>query len=307
MLIDRHHIPWGAATAVVTGIATAFYVPYHLHSLNGTAGGTIPGLIFGILGFALLFFIGLLGFRRYVPAWRIGRMEIWLRAHFWLGITGSILIVYHSGFHFGGPLTTALMWLLIILNISGFFGIVVQQIVPKLMTLQVPLETIYDQIDHVRSQLLAEADERVEAICGPLNESVPAGAPAIVHQGARTGSAIPDAGLHKNAVKPTAGGSSPLRDFYVKQLQPFLAGPTRLHPMSKSARSTILFANVRTLVPPALHETLADLEQITEECRQLLHQKTLHHWLHGWLLVHVPLSYAFLVLAIVHAVYAIGY
>jgi hypothetical protein len=72
-----------------------------------------------------------------------------------------------------------------------------------------------------------------------------------------------------------------------------------------AARGT--FLSLRTLCPPALHETVAALEEIWEEARELNRQEKLHHLLHGWLLVHVPLSYALLALTVVHAVQALRY
>ena len=44
-----------------------------------------------------------------------------------------------------------------------------------------------------------------------------------------------------------------------------------------------------------------------EERRQLAAQERLQRWLHGWLLVHVPLSYALLLLSTVHAVQSVRY
>jgi len=64
---------------------------------------------------------------------------------------------------------------------------------------------------------------------------------------------------------------------------------------------------VRPLMPPKLQESFHDLEIVCEERRQLLSQKKLHRWLHGWLLVHVPLSYAILVLGAAHAVGAVRF
>ena len=48
-----------------------------------------------------------------------------------------------------------------------------------------------------------------------------------------------------------------------------------------------------------MRQGLNDLESIVTERRQLEHQRSLHHWLHFWLMVHVPLSYALTVLTIV--------
>src|SRR6516225_4101792 len=60
------------------------------------------------------------------------------------------------------------MWLLIITVASGVFGAALQHYIPRVMTAEVPLETIYDEIDHVRLRLREEADRTVEAVCGNL-------------------------------------------------------------------------------------------------------------------------------------------
>ena len=41
--------------------------------------------------------------------------------------------------------------------------------------------------------------------------------------------------------------------------------------------------------------------------RQLRRQIRYHHWLHGWLLLHVPLSLALLLLGCAHAIMALRY
>ena len=41
------------------------------------------------------------------------------------------------------------------------------------MTSRVPLETIYEEIPHVRAQLREEADQLAIAICGPLDKAAP--------------------------------------------------------------------------------------------------------------------------------------
>ena len=60
-------------------------------------------------------------------------------------------------------------------------------------------------------------------------------------------------------------------------------------------------------LPPLLHNTVGELEATCDERRQLRDQKRLHHWLHGWLLLHIPLSLALLLLGTAHAVIALRY
>ena len=68
-----------------------------------------------------------------------------------------------------------------------------------------------------------------------------------------------------------------------------------------------VFDSLRSMLPTEVHSILIDLENICEEERQLQRQRHIHLWLHGWLLLHVPLSIALLVLGAVHAVMALRY
>ena len=98
------------------------------------------------------------------------------------------------------------------------------------------------------------------------------------------------------------------RDTYVNGIRPFLENPdARGLQLADSRRAGELFESLRHLLPAQLHPALADLENICDEERQLQLQMKLYRWLHGWLLVHVPLSVVLLVLGGVHAVVALRY
>src|SRR2546422_2496432 len=147
MLLDTSHHRWIIATTVAAVVATAAYVPYAASRLNGPSGGSWPGLVFGGLGFALMIYAGLLGARRKVPTWRLGRATTWMKGHLWLGLLSFPLIWFHAGFQLGGLLTLTLMVLFTLVVLSGIFGVVVQQFLPRMMTVEVPYETVYEQID----------------------------------------------------------------------------------------------------------------------------------------------------------------
>jgi len=67
------------------------------------------------------------------------------------------------------------------------------------------------------------------------------------------------------------------------------------------------FEQIRGAVPASMHEALDDLASIVEERRELAAQRHMHHILHGWLLLHVPLSCALMLLAAWHAVFALRF
>jgi hypothetical protein len=54
-------------------------------------------------------------------------------------------------------------------------------------------------------------------------------------------------------------------------------------------------------------EQVAEMRSLCDERRLLARQEQLHGWLHGWLLVHIPLSVALLVLTVAHVVMALYY
>jgi hypothetical protein len=310
MLIDQTHRPWAIATGAIFVAAAVLYVPYASRA-QAPSGGSWPGLAYGTAGFGMMLYAGLLGARKKVPVWRLGRAQTWMRGHLWLGLLSLPFIVFHAGATFGGGLAAVLMWLLIVVVLSGIGGAWLQHTMPRRMLRDIPMETIYDQIDHVRAQLRAEADTVVADACGKLElETVaPTARDAYDHKPAGTiaENAAAAASALASTVRIDAEASAPLRDFFTNDMRPFIAAPSMSHPLAEPTTRALRFEKLRALVPPEFHPALADLENICEEERQLMVQSRMHAVLHGWLLVHVPLSIALLVLAVVHIVVALRY
>ena len=144
-----------------------------VHSVCGrnaqrTARRKRAGLTFGIAGYAMMLYAGLLGARKQVPTWRIGRAQTWMRGHLWLGLLSLLLILFHARIRFSRTADAVLMLLFFIVIGSGILGAAIQHYVPSFMTSRVPMETIYEEIPHVRAQLREEADQLAAAICGPV-------------------------------------------------------------------------------------------------------------------------------------------
>ena len=292
MRIDRTHKSWLVASILIFGVSLLLYGLYRVPPSKGSMGGTAMGLVFGSAGFAFMIFAASLGARKRVPVYRLGRAQTWMRGHLWLGLLSFPLILFHSGFRYGHGLTSLLMTLLIIVVASGVFGAALQHYMPRVMTREVPMETIYEEIGHVRAQLLEEAEELIKISAGGEKQAA-----------AESGG--PDSAETAVALMNEA---APLRNFYEREMKPFLEKPgARGNPLSDAAHAHNAFAQLRTLVPASLHLTIEDLEGICEEERQLTLQSQMHMWLHGWLLVHIPLSLALILLGAVHAVMALRY
>ena len=314
MRMDNTQRGWAIASVVILVVFIAVYVAYAVHAQEGPRGGSALGLAFGVIGFGFMIFAALLGARKRVPVWRIGRAQAWMRGHLWLGLLSLPVLLFHGGFHFGGTLTTVLMWLLMITVVSGLFGAALQHYVPRVMTADVKLETIYDEIGTVQKLLREEADRAVETVCGPIEISKPASEEVLRAGGlsATRAMATTSGGAAVAAAAETVVLSeeecAPLRKFYLGEMRPFLDRPKRRGSrLGDADKAQGVFSGLRTLMPASAQATLQDLEDICDEARQLVRQEQLHHWLHGWLLVHIPLSLALILLGAVHAVMALRY
>jgi hypothetical protein len=292
--IDRTHKVWLVASLVILGVATAVYAPYAANSPGGPSGGSAMGLTFGIVGSACMVFAGLLAARKKVAIWRLGRAQTWMRGHLWLGLLSLPLILFHAGFRAGGTLTTVLLVLVVVVVASGVFGAALQHYLPNVMTAELPYETIFEQIDHVRAQLQIEADELMKLAAAPVK--MVAAAPSG------------DLAATADTVLSAEDTVAPLLEFYSREMQPFLREPRgQNQKLADAGKAREIFGGLRRLLPAEAQETTKHLEEICEEERQLRRQARLHHVLHGWLMLHIPLSFALLLLGCVHAVMALRY
>ena len=306
MLIDHTHRRWFLGSTAVLAVAVAAYIPCALRAPQGPRGGSVLGLTYGSVGFACMLFAGLLGLRKRFPIWRIGRAQTWMRGHLWLGVLAFPLILLHGGFHFGGPLTQMLMWMFIFVFASGLLGAALQHFVPRVHTKQLPMETIYEQIDRVRGQLVEEAQRIVDECCAALEGNVSS---ATERQRAAAASAGASWDVTvASGMQVDERASAELRRVLSVEIQPYLekAGRRGLR-LDDAPVAAALFRQIRILLPATLHSNIDDLENICEEKRQLDKQSRLHKILHGWLMVHVPLSYALLLLGAWHAVVALRF
>ncbi len=106
-------------------------------------------------------------------------------------------------------------------------------------------------------------------------------------------------------IGPPMGGE-PVRRFYLDAGSAFWAGKGRT-PLDSESSAASVFAMLRTATPAHIHPGIDDLEELAARRRQLLVQRRWMKLLHGWLIVHVPLSWGFIVFVAVHAFQAIRY
>ncbi|MHA3770857.1 hypothetical protein ACXR0O_04895 [Verrucomicrobiota bacterium sgz303538] len=318
MILNRRHIPWALFTLLASLVAAVFYLAnFHpqwlpfkfelppqfgpIPPVRNTVGGTPLGVVFGSLSLLIFLFAAALGIRKKRRLWRIGNPQMWLRAHIWLTILTIPLILFHSGFKSGGPMTTAVMVLYSIVMVSGFWGLAMQQFMPRLMTESLPREVVFEQIPHVRGMLVEAAEKfRAEMQNAAKAATEVKAAPAAVApegEGSVAVTAVPAVDLEK------ADQSIPLlREFLDEECLRYLkARRGERHRLGDQKVSDDVFRLLKLNVAEKYHAQVDDMRSWCDDRRLMDLQTKLHHWLHGWLLVHVPLSFALLVLTIWHA------
>ena len=168
MLLDRTHRTWALISAAIMAVATVSYVIYAESTPKGPSGGSLMGLIYGVVGSLMMIYAGLLGGRKQFPFWRLGSAQFWLRGHIWFGTLSFPLILFHAGFGLGGMLEQILMGFFFIVWLSGFFGLAMQHFMPKLLTSRIGRETFAVQIPYIRKRNRILADKMVSVDCGKI-------------------------------------------------------------------------------------------------------------------------------------------
>ena len=189
--------------------------------------------------------------------------------HIWLGLLSLPLAVGHAGFRFGGPLTTAVLVLFLLVIASGVWGLALQQVLPHRLLHGFMTETIETEVDRVMTFHRHEADDLIDAIA-------------------------------------TGGKGDALRTFHTAEVGPYLehgrASKSVLHSAARG-RPVRRFGRAR----PDATATVRRLEELCAARRQYDAQVRIHGWLHNWQLIHMPLSVALCVVLVVHILTALKY
>jgi len=309
-IFNRTHIPWFLLVVLATIAATWIYIgnffPGRLPpglslppalvqkvSQHRSIGGTPIGLIFGSVAFAIFIFGALLSLRKRVVLWRIGSVQSWLRAHIWLTLLTIPLVLLHSGFRLGAPMTTLLMALYGVVMVSGIYGLILQHQVPLIMKERLPNETVYEQIPHVRSQLALAAERMCDSF--KANAALPVARP--VEPSNEPDLAVTD-----------PESEAALIAFLEDQVMPYLR-TRRGHrfKLGNTSYSNDTFRFVKLRVANAYHRQVEEIESWCDQRRMLDLETRLHYWLHSWLFVHVPFSFLLLLLTAWHAFVTLFY
>jgi hypothetical protein len=296
--IHRGHRRWFYFSALIifaAGLGYGFDYRRGHAAIFGTSGGSPIGLTFGVCAFALTLFAAGRGLRRFLPG-GVGTAVFWGRAHVWLGFLVLPLAWFHGGFHHGSTLSSAMMWLLYVIVVSGVMGAVLRYYLSQPSSGGLPEELIDMPIDQAVVKLGAQAAE-VLARCEQM---------ALRNEKGVEGRGAAVATLTPVAVAPRVRMEA-LRELYGRSIAPYLSPAGESGILANHMRAVQMFRRCRSLVSQEFIAPLAELERICDTCRGLRSRQKLGLWVDRLMLVHVPLSTALIILGAIHAIGSMRY
>ncbi len=209
--------------------------------------------------------------RKKLPYPPLLRSSTWLQIHIYLGALSVLIFLLHIHFRVpDGPLETTLAGLYLAVAGSGVVGIVLTRFIPPRLATRGE-EVLFERIPVLTRELRIKAEELVVE-CG---QSTPA---------------------------------SILPGFYTRELADFFHGPRHfLHHLLQRGPFhglTSKLGHLDRYFSDEERRTAAELAAVIEVKDKLDYHHAMQSTLKGWLFVHVPLTYALIILALVHTLLA---
>jgi hypothetical protein len=168
-ILEYARFRWFKA-AVAMAVAAAVAYLWHDPPLK-PYGGTWLGYTLGSVGAALVIWLLWYGVRKRRYSSTAGSVQGWLSAHVYLGTALVVVVTLHTGFELGLNVHTLAYVLMLLVVLSGFYGVFVYLRVPRAMTtnlgedtLEALLLRIADVDREMRDKALSLPDELFERI-----------------------------------------------------------------------------------------------------------------------------------------------
>jgi hypothetical protein len=114
-------------------------------------GGSWYGYTLGTIGALLIVWLSLLGIRKRAMTAGKWSLKAWTSAHVYLGLSLIVIATLHTGFQFGWNVHTLAYALMMLVILSGIFGIVVYATLPSALSNNREEMTQAEMIDGIRA------------------------------------------------------------------------------------------------------------------------------------------------------------
>lgn len=231
-------------------------------------GGTWYGYTLGTLGAGLIVWLALLGVRKRAITPGAWSLKAWTSAHVYLGLALIVIGTLHAGFQLGWNVHSLAYVLMLLVILSGMFGVGVYALLPRALSDNAEQMTEGQMLDALQS-----LDRQLREAGQPL---------------ARHGSDVVIAAL----------GESPLADSLWKRL----GGGGRVGGATRGALDAFNDEAGTDAADPAIQRVRALLQRRLAQLDQIRRHMRLRALLEVWLYVHVPTTFALLAALSAHVI-----
>lgn len=249
----------------VAAIAAYIFVPLD----EKPSGGSWLGYVLGSVGAGLIVWLACLGIRKRAVSDHHYLLKAWVSAHVYLGLSLVVIATLHTGFQFGWNVHTLAYALMMLVILSGVFGIWAYATLPRRLHA--------NRGEMTRRQML----DNIESLDAQLHE---AALPLDRH----------GAALVRMSIEETDLGGGFWR---------------RLTGRYGDCANTQALAQIRALAPSASArhaESLTKIEGLMQQKADALalarRQMRITALLEAWLFVHIPATFALLAALTAHIV-----
>ena len=175
LLIYRNmrYLKWSLALVAIACGLYIFHTP-----IEEPNGGTWLGYTLGTIAAGIMFWLSWYGARKRSYGGATGRLEDWASAHVYLGLALVFISTLHSGFQYGLNIHTLLYVFMMIVVISGVFGLYFYMRFPRLLaenrrglTTDMMLNQIADLDRDLRKHALSLGDESAHIILNAVQNT----------------------------------------------------------------------------------------------------------------------------------------
>lgn len=259
---------------IAIGIAVVSFATYFLIDVEPRHnGGSWYGYTMGTIGLALILWLTLLGVRKRAMTPGRWSLKAWTSAHVYLGLSLIVIGTLHAGFQFGWNVHTLAWALMMLVILSGLFGIYVYATLPKALS-----ANRYDEDGAITEKVMIEQmkqlDRQIHDAAQPLDPEA---------------ASIVERSLGENVF---AGSFwQRVRNSYPGDLTRIALGELRKLRNFRPRTDDDPFERVETL--------LTKKDALLAKLRRHLQLKS---WLQAWLYIHVPATFALIAALSAHVV-----
>lgn len=162
--LSHGRMRWAKISAALTLIVTLAYAL--IDQAPRPNGGTALGYALGTLGLVLILWLSIIGLRKRIITSKPFSLKGWTSAHVYLGLSLIVIGTLHAGFQLGWNVHTLAYVLMMIVIISGIYGVVVYARLPAQLSANRNEATQPQMLEAIRT-----LDRQLDTSAQPLGKA----------------------------------------------------------------------------------------------------------------------------------------